>query len=78
MALGEQEFLRRFLQHVVPRRFVRIRHYGLLASLEALSDEENERAWVDEADRRDVEWGSAPGSSRSASDVLRDARAKLK
>ncbi len=50
----------------------------LLASLEALSDEENERAWVDEADRRDVEWGSAPGSSRSASDVLRDARAKLK
>jgi hypothetical protein len=32
MALGEQEFLRRFLQHVVPRRFVRIRRYGLLAA----------------------------------------------
>ncbi len=32
MALGEQEFLRRFLRHVVPRRFVRIRHYGLLAA----------------------------------------------
>jgi hypothetical protein len=26
------EFLRRFLRHVLPRGFVRIRHYGLLAS----------------------------------------------
>ena len=26
------EFLRRFVQHVLPRQFVRIRHYGLLAS----------------------------------------------
>ncbi len=26
------EFIRRFLLHVLPRRFVRIRHYGLLAS----------------------------------------------
>jgi hypothetical protein len=25
------EFLRRFLQHVLPRRFVKLRHYGLLA-----------------------------------------------
>ena len=32
MALGVDEFLRRFLVHVLPRRFVRIRHFGLLAN----------------------------------------------
>jgi hypothetical protein len=32
MALGVEEFLRRFLLHVLPRRFVRIRHFGLLAN----------------------------------------------
>ncbi len=28
-----QEFIRRFLQHVLPPRFVKIRHYGLMASV---------------------------------------------
>jgi len=32
MKLTAVEFLRRFLQHVLPARFVRIRHYGLLAN----------------------------------------------
>jgi hypothetical protein len=32
MALPAFEFIRRFLQHVVPSGFVRIRHYGLLAN----------------------------------------------
>jgi hypothetical protein len=32
MKLEASEFLRRFLLHVVPRSFVRIRHYGLLAN----------------------------------------------
>ncbi len=32
MELQASEFLRRFLTHVLPRRFVRIRHYGLLAN----------------------------------------------
>ena len=32
MALDADEFLRRFLLHVVPGRFVRIRHFGLLAN----------------------------------------------
>lgn len=31
MQLSAEEFLRRFLLHVLPKRFVRIRHYGLLA-----------------------------------------------
>jgi hypothetical protein len=32
MELSAEEFLRRFLLHVVPTGFVRIRHYGLLAN----------------------------------------------
>ncbi|HET9362858.1 MAG TPA: IS91 family transposase [Vicinamibacterales bacterium] len=32
MALEADEFLRRFLVHVVPRGFMRIRHFGLLAN----------------------------------------------
>jgi Putative transposase/Transposase zinc-binding domain len=33
MCLSVEEFLRRFLLHVLPKGFVRIRHYGLLASV---------------------------------------------
>jgi hypothetical protein len=32
MTLGAPEFIRRFLLHVLPRGFVRIRHYGFLAN----------------------------------------------
>jgi hypothetical protein len=32
MTLSADEFIRRFLLHVLPRGFHRIRHYGLLAS----------------------------------------------
>jgi len=32
MTLAPDEFIRRFLLHVLPKRFHRIRHYGLLAS----------------------------------------------
>jgi hypothetical protein len=32
MTIGVDEFLRRFLLHVLPRGFVRIRHFGLLAN----------------------------------------------
>src|SRR6201999_1756599 len=32
MTLAPHEFIRRFLLHVLPRGFHRIRHYGLLAS----------------------------------------------
>ena len=32
MTLAVDEFIRRFLIHVLPRGFHRIRHYGLLAS----------------------------------------------
>jgi Putative transposase/Transposase zinc-binding domain len=32
MTLTAEEFLRRFVQHVLPKGFVKIRHYGLLAN----------------------------------------------
>ena len=32
MKLDEWEFLRRFAMHIVPHRFVRIRHYGILSN----------------------------------------------
>jgi hypothetical protein len=32
MTLASEEFMRRFLLHVLPGRFHRIRHYGLLAN----------------------------------------------
>ncbi len=32
MQLGGQEFIRRFSQHILPHRFVRIRHFGILGA----------------------------------------------
>jgi hypothetical protein len=32
MTLPAEEFIRRFLLHILPDRFVRIRYYGLLAN----------------------------------------------
>jgi len=50
----------------------------LLRSLEVLSDGENETLWAEEAERRDADSDAAPGAARPSTDVLRDARAKLK
>lgn len=48
----------------------------LLRSLEMLTDEETARLWVEEAERRDAEWGKTAGD-RPAQDVLREARVRL-
>lgn len=32
MKLSHSEFIRRFAQHILPKRFVKIRHYGILSS----------------------------------------------
>lgn len=50
----------------------------LLESLEDLSKEENAQLWAEEAQRRDTELDSDPGAGRPATDVLRDARSRLK
>jgi hypothetical protein len=49
----------------------------LLHSLEALSDEENECLWAEEALCRHDELQSGSASARPADDVLRDARERL-
>ena len=36
MALDAMEFIRRFLQHVLPKGFMKIRHYGFLNPNSAL------------------------------------------
>lgn len=50
----------------------------LLQSLEHLSQEENERIWVEEARRRDEAWDRKPAEGRPAEDVHRDLRTRLK
>lgn len=50
----------------------------LLESLESLSEKENARLWAEEAQRRDAEMDAKPDSGCSATEVFREARAKLK
>jgi hypothetical protein len=49
----------------------------LIESLETLSTEENAEIWIEEALRRDAELDADPSAARDASDVYRDARARL-
>ena len=50
----------------------------LIASLDELSNEQNEQLWLDEAERRYREYKSGTISARPAEHVLRDARAAIK
>jgi putative addiction module component (TIGR02574 family) len=50
----------------------------LLSSLDALSDEENEQLWFQEAARRAEELGRGSAKRISAEDVQREVRALLK
>ena len=49
----------------------------LLDSLENLSDEENARLWAEEAERRAAAWDANGSPGRLATDVFRDATARL-
>ena len=49
----------------------------LLASLDELSEKENELIWAQEAERRDAAW-SSKDRGRAAKSVLRRARTKLR
>jgi hypothetical protein len=46
MTLHADEFLRRFLLHVVPRRFVRIRYYGFMANRSRVSSLDRARSLI--------------------------------
>ncbi len=50
----------------------------LLVSLDALSDAEIEKLWIDEAIRRDEELDSGTARAYPADDVLARARARRK
>lgn len=50
----------------------------LLHSLDELSDVENEQLWAKEALRRHDELSKGKAKARPASDVFRDARARLR
>ena len=50
----------------------------LRQGLGSLSDEENARLWAEEAQRRDQAWEADPAMGRPATDVFRDARARLR
>ena len=50
----------------------------LIASLDSLDDSENERLWLEEADRRYQEYKKGNIPARPADDVLRDARSAIK
>ena len=50
----------------------------LISSLDSLNDSENERLWLEEADRRYQGYKKGNISARPAEDVLRDARSAIK
>ena len=50
----------------------------LIASLDALDDTQNERLWLEEADRRYQEYKKGNISARGADEVLQDARVAIK
>ena len=64
MTLDVDEFIRRFLIHVLPRGFHRIRHYGLLASHLRAGHLAKIRALLD-VDTAEIE----PSDDQSANDT---------
>jgi hypothetical protein len=55
MTLKTDEFIRRFLLHVLPSGFHRIRHYGLLANARRVDNIQRERALlIDQDDKEPI------------------------
>jgi putative transposase len=68
MTLDAAEFIRRFLLHVLPSGFHRIRHYGLFASAVRAHNIERVRQWLASPDRSHAE---ADSQAETASPVRR-------
>lgn len=47
-------------------------------STSELSEEESAQLWAEEAQRRDAQMDSEPGSGRPAEDVFRDVRSRVR
>jgi hypothetical protein len=70
MTLGTHEFIRRFLLHVLPKGFHRIRHYGLLASGTREESIAQARQLLETAAATDPEAEAADDdATRSATDI---------
>lgn len=61
---------------LVPKHRARLAE-KLLASLDDLSEEENDRLWAEEAARRNAAWDESLGDGTPAQEVFREARARL-
>ena len=73
MALPVMEFIRRFLQHVLPAGYVRVRHYGLLAPRQRAEKLQQCRELLG-VPQREVPSGERSGEERLAELTGRDLR----
>ena len=64
MTVSPDEFIRRFLLHVLPKGFHRIRHYGFLASASRKDNVARARALLDAPARNEVEDAASPPELR--------------
>ena len=64
MTLSPDEFIRRFLLHVLPKGFHRIRHYGFLASAGRKDNVARARELLDAPARTEVEDAAPPSDLR--------------
>lgn len=64
--LSAEEFIRRFLQHVLPARFVKVRYYGLMSP--------SNRLMLDEA-RQQLSSGSNQAESGKCETIVKDREA---
>lgn len=76
MSLELQEYDEQALKLSVKDRALLAEH--LIASLDSIDDSENERLWVEEAERRYQEYKNGNISARPAASVIHDARARIK
>ncbi len=71
-----EEFIRRFLLHVLPKGFVKIRHFGLMASSNATTKLVVARQLLDEKTKPTTDADDVQVSSRATED--KDWRERLK
>ena len=66
MTLGTDEFIRRFLSHVLPKGFHRIRHYGLIANSNRAANIARARELLDVPETQNEPEAEEPKSSEDA------------
>ncbi len=76
MTLAASEFLRRFLLHTLPTRFVRIRHFGFLANRDRGSNIERVRALIGQAPPADAAPPVGPADSLTTTEVFDPLRCR--